>query len=35
VILKNLALESPDSELRLKRYDGKEFEGPNWNYGKF
>jgi hypothetical protein len=29
-----LAQESPDSELRLKRYEGKKFEGQNWNFGR-
>jgi hypothetical protein len=28
-----LAQEPPDSELRLKRYEGKKFRGRNWNFG--
>jgi hypothetical protein len=34
VILRMLAQESPDSELQLKRYEGKKFEGQNWNFGR-
>jgi hypothetical protein len=34
VILRILAQESPDSELRLKRYEGSNFRGWNWNFGR-
>jgi hypothetical protein len=35
VILRILVQESHDSQLRLKRYEGKKFRGQNWKFGKF
>jgi hypothetical protein len=32
VILRILDQESPDSELRLKRYEEKKFGGQDWNF---
>jgi hypothetical protein len=32
VILRILTQESPDSELRLERYERKKFRGQNWNF---
>jgi hypothetical protein len=34
VILRILAQESPESELRLKRNGGLKFGGQNWNFDK-
>jgi hypothetical protein len=34
VILRILIHESPESDLRLKRYGGKKFGGPSWNFEK-
>jgi hypothetical protein len=34
MILRIFVQESPDSELRLKRYEGKKFRGRNWNFGE-
>jgi hypothetical protein len=33
VILRILAQESPDSEIRLERYERKKFGEQNWNFG--
>jgi hypothetical protein len=35
VILRILAQESPDSELRVKRYDSLKFQGPICDFGKW
>jgi hypothetical protein len=35
MILRILAQESPDSELRLKRYGEKKLSGLNMNLGRF
>jgi hypothetical protein len=34
MIMRNLAQESPKSELRLQRYGKKMFWGPIWNFRK-
>jgi hypothetical protein len=35
VILRILAQESPDSELQLKRYEEKKFEGQKYEFENF